>query len=119
MRDAGARRRALAFARISIACDAHRTARTPGPQRRHDRGSPVTPVAGLPPGFEVKTSDGRSVRIDVEEDAHLAKPNFEFQKRQKELEKKRKKEEKKQKKLDRAAAQSSSPDTGTTPPEST
>jgi Skp family chaperone for outer membrane proteins len=35
----------------------------------------------------------------------LAKPNFEFQKRQKELEKKRRKEEKKQKKLDRAAAQ--------------
>ena len=35
----------------------------------------------------------------------MAKPNFEFQKRQKELEKKRKKEEKKQKKLDRAAAQ--------------
>jgi len=43
------------------------------------------------------------------EDPHLAKPNFEFQKRQKELEKKRKKEEKKQKKLDRAAAESSSP----------
>ena len=36
---------------------------------------------------------------------NLAKPNFEFQKRQKELEKKRRKEEKKQKKLDRAAAQ--------------
>ena len=35
----------------------------------------------------------------------MAKPNFEFQKRQKELEKKRRKEEKKQKKLDRAAAQ--------------
>ncbi|HMA31064.1 MAG TPA: hypothetical protein VKT00_04530 [Casimicrobiaceae bacterium] len=35
----------------------------------------------------------------------MAKPNFEFQKRQKELEKKRKKEEKKQRKLDRAAAQ--------------
>ncbi len=34
----------------------------------------------------------------------MAKPNFEFQKRQKELEKKRKKEEKKQRKLDRAAA---------------
>jgi Skp family chaperone for outer membrane proteins len=42
----------------------------------------------------------------------LAKPNFEFQKRQKELEKKRRKEEKKQKKLDRAAAQSpGGPDT--------
>ncbi|MGE5090015.1 MAG: hypothetical protein ACM3QY_12875 [Candidatus Levyibacteriota bacterium] len=37
----------------------------------------------------------------------MAKPNFEFQKRQKELEKKRKKEEKKQRKLDRAAASSS------------
>jgi len=33
----------------------------------------------------------------------LAKPNYEFQKRQKELEKKRKKEEKKQRKLERAA----------------
>jgi hypothetical protein len=33
----------------------------------------------------------------------LARTNFEFQKRQKELEKKRKKEEKKQKKLERAA----------------
>jgi Skp family chaperone for outer membrane proteins len=49
----------------------------------------------------------------------LAKPNFEFQKRQKELEKKRKKEEKKQKKLDRAAAQSSTTDTGPAPPETT
>jgi Skp family chaperone for outer membrane proteins len=49
----------------------------------------------------------------------LAKPNFEFQKRQKELEKKRKKEEKKQKKLDRAAAESQAPDAGATPPEST
>lgn len=35
----------------------------------------------------------------------MAKPNFEFQKRQKELEKKRKKEEKKQKKLERATSQ--------------
>ena len=49
----------------------------------------------------------------------MAKPNFEFQKRQKELEKKRKKEEKKQKKLDRAAAESPAPDAGATPPEST
>jgi len=49
----------------------------------------------------------------------LAKPNFEFQKRQKELEKKRKKEEKKQKKLDRAAAQSPTADTASTPVEST
>jgi len=49
----------------------------------------------------------------------LAKPNFEFQKRQKELEKKRKKEEKKQKKLDRAAAESPSPEPGATPSEST
>jgi hypothetical protein len=31
----------------------------------------------------------------------LAKPNYEFQKRQKELEKKRKQEEKKQRKLER------------------
>jgi len=45
----------------------------------------------------------------------LARPNFEFQKRQKELEKKRRKEEKKQKKLDRAAAQSSTPDAGPAP----
>ena len=44
----------------------------------------------------------------------MAKPNFEFQKRQKELEKKRKKEEKKQKKLDRAAAQT--PGAPETPP---
>ncbi len=49
----------------------------------------------------------------------MAKPNFEFQKRQKELEKKRKKEEKKQKKLDRAAAQSPTPEPGSAPPEST
>jgi hypothetical protein len=49
----------------------------------------------------------------------LAKPNFEFQKRQKELEKKRKKEEKKQKKLDRAAAESPAPESGATPPEAT
>ena len=56
---------------------------------------------------------------DFSEDAHLAKPNFEFQKRQKELEKKRKKEEKKQKKLDRAAAQSPTADTASTPVEST
>jgi Skp family chaperone for outer membrane proteins len=51
----------------------------------------------------------------------LAKPNFEFQKRQKELEKKRKKEEKKQRKLDRAAAPpaegSESADSTTTPVE--
>ena len=49
----------------------------------------------------------------------MARPNFEFQKRQKELEKKRKKEEKKQKKLDRAAAESAAPEPGATPPEST
>ncbi|HEV2220551.1 MAG TPA: hypothetical protein VGV08_08335 [Casimicrobiaceae bacterium] len=51
----------------------------------------------------------------------MAKPNFEFQKRQKELEKKRKKEEKKQRKLDRAAAQpaegSESADATATPAE--
>ena len=51
----------------------------------------------------------------------MAKPNFEFQKRQKELEKKRKKEEKKQRKLDRAAAPrgegSESADTTATPVE--
>jgi hypothetical protein len=45
---------------------------------------------------------------------HLARPNFEFQKRQKELEKKRRKEEKKQKKLDRAATQPAPPDAGAT-----
>ena len=44
----------------------------------------------------------------------MPKPNFEFQKRQKELEKKRRKEEKKQKKLDRAAAQT--PGAPETPP---
>ena len=48
---------------------------------------------------------------------NLAKPNFEFQKRQKELEKKRRKEEKKQKKLDRAAAQT--PGAGESPPAET
>ena len=48
----------------------------------------------------------------------MAKPNFEFQKRQKELEKKRKKEEKKQKKLDRAAAEAQPIEPGTPPPES-
>ena len=77
------------------------------------------PLTGFPRRFEVKVSDGRSVRTHASEDAHLAKPNFEFQKRQKELEKKRKKEEKKQKKLDRAAAESQAPDAGATPPEST
>ncbi len=35
----------------------------------------------------------------------MPKPNYEFQKRQKELEKKRKKEEKKQRKLERAATE--------------
>jgi Skp family chaperone for outer membrane proteins len=50
--------------------------------------------------------------------SNLAKPNFEFQKRQKELEKKRKKEEKKQKKLDRAAAQAPAADSASTPTES-
>ena len=45
---------------------------------------------------------------------NLAKPNFGYQKRQKELEKKRKKEEKKQKKLDRAAAESPAPEPGAT-----
>jgi hypothetical protein len=50
--------------------------------------------------------------------SNLAKPNFEFQKRQKELEKKRKKEEKNQKKLDRASAQAPSADTPPTPTES-
>ena len=52
----------------------------------------------------------------------MAKPNFEFQKRQKELEKKRKKEEKKQRKLDRAAAPpaegAESADSTATPPPS-
>ncbi|MEO9136824.1 MAG: hypothetical protein ABI316_09515 [Casimicrobiaceae bacterium] len=48
----------------------------------------------------------------------MAKPNFEFQKRQKELEKKRKKEEKKQKKLDRAAAQAPAADNPLAPTES-
>jgi Skp family chaperone for outer membrane proteins len=48
----------------------------------------------------------------------LARPNFEFQKRQKELEKKRKKEEKKQKKLDRAAAEAPSADPPVAPAES-
>jgi hypothetical protein len=38
------------------------------------------------------------------EDTTLAKPNFEYQKRQKELEKKKKKEEKRLKKQERAAA---------------
>ena len=47
---------------------------------------------------------------------NLAKPNFEFQKRQKELEKKRKKEEKKQKKLDRAAAQPPAADNASSTP---
>ncbi len=50
--------------------------------------------------------------------SNLAKPNFEFQKRQKELEKKRKKEEKKQKKLDRAAAQAPAADNPLAPTES-
>ena len=47
----------------------------------------------------------------------MPKPNFEFQKRQKELEKKRRKEEKKQKKLDRAAA-NTAPAHETSPAES-
>ena len=42
----------------------------------------------------------------------MAKPNFQFEKRQKELEKKRKKEEKKQRKLERGE-----PAPGETPPE--
>jgi hypothetical protein len=49
----------------------------------------------------------------------LAKPNFEFQKRQKELEKKRKKEEKKQKKLDRAAAEAQPAEPGARRPTTT
>jgi hypothetical protein len=55
--------------------------------------------------FEVKGAKGRARRgrFDIRGGAALARTNFEFQKRQKELEKKRKKEEKKQKKLERAA----------------
>ena len=74
--------------------------------------------ASVPFRFGVKPYDGRSVRA-TREDAHLAKPNFEFQKRQKELEKKRKKEEKKQKKLDRAAAEAPAPEPGSPPAETT
>jgi hypothetical protein len=44
----------------------------------------------------------------------LAKPNYEFQKRQKELEKKRKKEEKKARKEERTV-DPSAPDAGATP----
>lgn len=44
----------------------------------------------------------------------MAKPNYEFQKRQKELEKKRKKEEKKQRKEGRAA-DAPAPESGATP----
>ena len=51
--------------------------------------------AGLP---------ARSPQRIQTEDTTLAKPNFEYQKRQKELEKKKKKEEKRLKKLERATA---------------
>lgn len=40
----------------------------------------------------------------VKEDYYMAKPNFQFQKRQKELEKKKKNEEKLQRKLERGTA---------------
>jgi len=40
----------------------------------------------------------------------LAKPNFQYEKRQKELEKKRKKDEKSQRKLDKNAPPSANPD---------
>ena len=56
--------------------------------------------------FEVKGTQGRGWRGRhdiIQGGAALARTNFEFQKRQKELEKKRKKEEKKQRKLERAA----------------
>jgi len=38
----------------------------------------------------------------LQKESHLAKPNYEYQKRQKELEKKRKKEEKRQRKVKEA-----------------
>jgi hypothetical protein len=47
---------------------------------------------------------------------NLPKPNFEFQKRQKELEKKRRKEEKRQKKLDRAGQAAAAPKSTTDEP---
>ncbi len=49
---------------------------------------------------------------------NLAKPNFQYEKRQKELEKKRKKEEKKQRKLNQSAAtgdQQAAPDAAAPP----
>lgn len=47
----------------------------------------------------------------IREGALVAKPNYQFQKRQKELQKKKKMEEKRQRKLEKSAAQSSeSPD---------
>jgi hypothetical protein len=49
--------------------------------------------------------------------AKLAKPNFQFQKRQKELEKKRKQEEKRQRKLAAAAATQPKDETAVPPPE--
>ena len=42
----------------------------------------------------------------MKEGATVAKPNYQFQKRQKELQKKKKMEEKRQRKLEKGAAQS-------------
>jgi hypothetical protein len=50
-----------------------------------------------------------------QEDKALAKPNYQFQKRQKELQKKKKMEEKRQRKLERSSAQSAA--TPEQPPE--
>ncbi len=57
--------------------------------------------------------DGRAIRLPTEE-LPLAKPNFAFQKRQKELEKKRKKEEKLKRRQERSGT--APEDTAATPP---
>lgn len=49
--------------------------------------------------FERQTAENDRLRGD-----HMAKPNFKFQKRQKELDKKKKQEEKQQRKQERAAS---------------
>jgi hypothetical protein len=62
------------------------------------RGEPAMPLGRKRRGFELPTHTATNPG-----ESNLAKTNFGFQKRQKELEKKRKKEEKLKKRQERAA----------------
>lgn len=53
-------------------------------------------------------------QLDPTGDLHLAKPNYQYQKRQKELEKKKKQEEKRKRKLEKTESDAAAD--GTTPP---